>query len=168
MTATVPPTTVLAPSPAPTRALAALTPAEQLRAGRLPRRLVQLVVGLWIYGASMALVIRGALGLDPWDVFHAGVMTHVGLSFGTVVIIVGALVLLLWIPLRQMPGLGTLTNVVLIGVATDATLAMLAAPDGLLPRAALLVGGIVLNGLAGALYIGAHERARRRSGRPSG
>lgn len=173
MTAIVPPTTLtaataVAPTPAPRRALAALTPREQLRAGRLPRRLVQLFVGLWIYGASMAMVIRGALGLDPWDVFHAGVMAHVGLSFGEVVIVVGFLVLLLWIPLRQMPGLGTLANVVLIGVATDATLAMLAAHEGLAGRGALLVGGIVLNGLAGALYIGAQLGPGPRDGLMTG
>ena len=145
-----------------------LSPLEQIRAGRLPRRLVQLVVGLWLYGASMALVIRGALGLDPWDVFHAGVMERVGLSFGTIVIIVGALVLLLWIPLRQAPGLGTIANVVLIGVATDVTLAMVAAPDGLATRMALLVGGVVLNGLAGALYIGAQLGPGPRDGLMTG
>lgn len=148
--------------------LANLTPLEQVRAGRMPRRLIQLVVGLWLYGASMAMVIRGALGLDPWDVFHAGVMTHVGLSFGTVVILVGALVLLLWIPLRQVPGLGTVANVVLIGVATDATLALLGTPDGLGARGALMVGGIVINGLAGALYIGAQLGPGPRDGLMTG
>jgi uncharacterized membrane protein YczE len=170
MTTIVPSTTatVLAPTPAPGRALADLTPRQQLSAGRLPRRLVQLAVGLWLYGASMAIVIRSALGLDPWDVFHSGVMSHVGLSFGEVVIVVGFLVLLLWIPLRQMPGLGTVANVVLIGVATDATLAMLAAPDGLLARGALLVGGIALNGLAGALYIGAQLGPGPRDGLMTG
>jgi uncharacterized membrane protein YczE len=145
-----------------------LSPMEQIRAGRLPRRLVQLTAGLWLYGASMAIVIRGALGLDPWDVFHAGVMQRVGLSFGTVVIIVGALVLLLWIPLRQAPGLGTIANVVLIGVATDATLAVLAAPDGFAARAAFLVGGIIVNGLAGALYIGAQLGPGPRDGLMTG
>jgi uncharacterized membrane protein YczE len=134
----------------------------------MPRRLVQLVLGLWLYGASMALVIRGTLGLDPWDVFHAGVMTHVGLTFGEVVIVVGVLVLLLWIPLRQMPGLGTVANAVLIGVATDATLAVVSAPDDLLPRAALMLGGIVLNGLAGALYIGAQLGPGPRDGLMTG
>lgn len=170
MTAIVPPTTavVIAPAPTPVRALADLTPREQLRAGRLPRRLAQLAVGLWLYGASMAMVIRAALGLDPWDVFHAGVMAHVGMTFGEVVIVVGFLVLLLWIPLRQMPGLGTVANVVLIGVATDATLAMLSAPDGLLARGALLVGGITLNGLAGALYIGAQLGPGPRDGLMTG
>ncbi|MDO7867581.1 YczE/YyaS/YitT family protein [Nocardioides jiangxiensis] len=167
MTAIVP-SVAPAPTTAPGRQLASLTPGEQLRAGRLPRRLLQLAVGLWLYGASMAMVIRGALGLDPWDVFHAGVMTHVGLTFGEVVIVVGFLVLLLWIPLRQMPGLGTLANVVLIGVATDATLAVISAPGGLLARGALLVGGVVLNGLAGALYIGAQLGPGPRDGLMTG
>jgi uncharacterized membrane protein YczE len=145
-----------------------LSPLDQLRAGRLPRRLVQLAVGLWLYGASMALVIRGALGFDPWDVFHAGVMQRVGLSFGTIVIVVGALVLLLWIPLRQAPGLGTIANVVLIGVASDVTLAMVAEPSGLAMRAAFLIGGIVVNGLAGALYIGAQLGPGPRDGLMTG
>ncbi len=157
---------------APTRTRAGLSlglsPVEQLRAGRLARRLVQLGVGLWLYGASMAMVIRGALGLDPWDVFHAGVVERAGLSFGTIVIIVGALVLLLWIPLRQAPGLGTIANVVLIGVATDVTLAMLAAPDALATRMAFLVGGVVINGLAGALYIGAQLGPGPRDGLMTG
>ncbi len=159
---------VVSPAHPATPVLANLTPLEQLRAGRMPRRLVQLVVGLWLYGASMAMVIRGSLGLDPWDVFHAGVMTHVGLSFGTVVIVVGVLVLLLWIPLRQVPGLGTIANVILIGVATDATLAMLGTPDGLVARGAFMLGGIVVNGLAGALYIGAQLGPGPRDGLMTG
>jgi uncharacterized membrane protein YczE len=92
----------------------------------------------------------------------------VHLSFGTVVIIVGALVLLLWVPLRQWPGLGTLTNVVLIGLATDATLGLLAAPKALVARVALLLGGIVLNGLAGALYIGSQFGPGPRDGLMTG
>ena len=83
-----------------------MTPMEQLRAGRTVRRVTQLLVGLWLYGTAMAMFIRAELGLDPWDVFHYGVQQHLGWSFGTVVIVVGALVLLLWIPLRQWPGLG--------------------------------------------------------------
>lgn len=162
------PDPAITPSTRATLGLADLTPVEQLRAGRMPRQLLQLTVGLWLYGASMAMVIRGALGLDPWDVFHAGVMEHAGLSFGTIVIIVGALVLLLWIPLRQMPGLGTVANVVLIGVATDVTLWMLSAPDGYLARGSLLVGGVVLNGLAGALYIGAQLGPGPRDGLMTG
>lgn len=121
----------------------------------MTRRLVQLLVGLWLYGATMAMLVRSGLGLDPWDVFHEGVTHHVPLTFGQVVIVVGAVVLLLWIPLRQRPGIGTVLNVIVIGLAADATLAVL--PDaGSLPVAVLLlVGGIVGNGIAGAMYVGA-------------
>lgn len=150
------------------RELAHLTPLEQLRAGRMTRRLSQLMVGLTLYGVSMGMMIRGTLGLDPWDVFHAGVVAKTPLSFGTVVILVGALVLLLWIPLRQMPGLGTIANVVVIGLATDATLVLLTAPDGLAARLSLLLGGVVLNGLAGALYIGSQLGPGPRDGLMTG
>lgn len=158
-------TTVPPPRP---RQLAALTPLEQLRAGRLGHRLTQLMAGLTLYGVSMAMMVRGTLGLDPWDVFHAGVMEHVALSFGTVVVVVGFLVLLLWIPLRQMPGLGTIANVIWIGVATDVGLALIAAPDGLGARLALLLSGVVLNGLAGALYIGSQLGPGPRDGLMTG
>ena len=119
------------------------------------RRLTQLYAGLVLYGLSLAMLVRGSLGLDPWDVLHQGITRHVALSFGTVVILTGALVLLLWIPLRQRPGIGTVSNVVVIGLAADAGLALLAQPDALGLRLALLVGGVVLNGLATASYIGA-------------
>ena len=99
---------------------------------RRARRLTQLYAGLILYGASMAMQIRAGLGLDPWDVFHQGLTERLDWSFGTVTIVVGALVLLLWIPLRQWPGIGTLSNVVVIGLAVDATLAVLDAPDSLL------------------------------------
>jgi uncharacterized membrane protein YczE len=148
--------------------LAAMTPMEQLRAGRTTRRLVQLAVGLTLYGVSMAMMVRSGLGLDPWDVFHYGVAQHLPLSFGTIVIIVGALVLLAWIPLRQWPGLGTIANVVVIGLATDATLALLDRPDPLPARIALLLGGIVLNALAGALYIGSQFGPGPRDGLMTG
>lgn len=141
--------------------------------GRFLRRLVQLLVGLWLYGASMALLLRSHLGLDPWDVFHQGVATHVPLTIGQVTILTGALVLLLWIPLRQRPGLGTVLNVVLIGIAMDATLAMVDDPTGRgagtwALRGFLLVAGIVLNGLAGGLYIGAHLGPGPRDGLMTG
>lgn len=150
------------------RQLAHLTPLEQLRAGRLPRRLTQLMAGLTLYGASMAMMFRGTLGLDPWDVFHAGVMEHSTMSFGTVVIVVGFLVLLLWVPLRQMPGLGTIANVIWIGVATDVSLALLSTPDGLTGRVSLLLAGVVLNALAGALYIGSQLGPGPRDGLMTG
>jgi uncharacterized membrane protein YczE len=145
-----------------------MTSLQQLRAGRTLRRLTQLFVGLTLYGVSMAMMIRAGLGLDPWDVFHYGVAEHVPLSFGTVVIVVGALVLLLWVPLRQWPGLGTIANVVVIGLATDAALAVLPAPDPMVARVALLLAGVVLNGLAGALYIGSQFGPGPRDGLMTG
>lgn len=148
--------------------LASLTPLDQLRAGRLPRRLVQLVIGLWLYGASMAMMVESHLGLDPWDVFHYGVAGHVPVSIGTVTIITGVAVLALWVPLRQWPGLGTVVNTVLIGIALDVTLAQLPTPSGLGWRALLLVGGIVANGLAGGLYIGSQLGPGPRDGLMTG
>lgn len=132
-----------------------LTPWEQVRAGRLTARLVQLLVGLFLYGFTMAMLVESTLGLDPWDVFHQGLALHIPLTFGQVVIGVGALVLLLWIPLRQWPGVGTVLNVIVIGLAADFGLLVISQPDDMLVRIALLVGGVVGNGFAGALYIGA-------------
>ena len=131
---------------------------------RFPRRLGQLLIGLWLYGWSMAMLVHSELGLDPWDVLHQGLTHHVPLSFGQVTIAVGALVLLLWIPLRQRPGLGTLLNVVVIGIAADAGLAAMPPVAGLFPQAAMLVGGVVFNGLAGALYVGARLGPGPRDG----
>jgi uncharacterized membrane protein YczE len=148
--------------------LTPMTPLQQLRAGATGRRLVQLFAGLALYGMSMGMLIRAELGLDPWDVFHYGVARHLPVSFGTVTIIVGAAVLLLWIPLRQLPGLGTVANVVVIGLTTDATLALLERPSAMVLRVLLLVGGIVLNGLAGALYIGSQFGPGPRDGLMTG
>lgn len=121
----------------------------------LTRRLIQLFAGLALYGASMALMLKGALGLGPWDVFHQGLATHVPLSFGVLVNITGALVLLAWIPLKQRPGVGTVANVLTIGTAVDLTMLVLPDIDGLALRTIFLVAGVVLNGVAGAMYIGA-------------
>jgi uncharacterized membrane protein YczE len=121
----------------------------------MPRRLLQLYAGLILYGASMGLQIRAGLGLDPWDVFHQGISEKTGLSFGTIVIITGALVLLAWIPLRQMPGIGTISNVFVIGIAVDITLSLLGDVHGLGYQLALLTTGVGLNAVAGAAYIGA-------------
>ncbi|SCG42099.1 Uncharacterized membrane protein YczE [Micromonospora echinaurantiaca] len=132
------------------------------------RRLTQLYAGLVLYGVSMALMIRSGLGLNPWDVFHQGLARGTGLSFGTVTIAVGALVLLLWIPLRQRPGLGTVSNVVVIGLVVDATLAVLPAGGPLAVRIGLLVAGIVGNGAATGLYIGARLGPGPRDGLMTG
>jgi len=145
-----------------------MSPRQQIRAGRLPRRLTQLLAGLTLYGVSLAMMIRAQLGLDPWDVFHYGVAAHLPLSFGTVTIIVGVAVLLLWIPLRQTPGLGTVANVFVIGLVTDAALWLLSTPGALWQRAVLLAAGIVFNGLAGALYIGSQLGPGPRDGLMTG
>ena len=121
----------------------------------MTRRLLQLYAGLILYGASLALQIRAGLGLDPWDVFHQGLSEKTGLSFGTIVIIIGALVLLAWIPLRQKPGIGTVSNVFVVGIAVDATLALLPEVHALELQLPLLAAGIFLNGVAGAAYVGA-------------
>ncbi len=134
----------------------------------LTRRLVQLYAGLVLYGFSMALMIKAALGLDPWDVLHQGLTHHVPLTFGQVTIVVGALVLLAWVPLRQRPGLGTVSNVIVIGLSVDASLAILPAPDALPLRAALLLAGVFLNGVASAAYIGARFGPGPRDGLMTG
>jgi uncharacterized membrane protein YczE len=132
------------------------------------RRLPQLLAGLWLYGASMAMQIRAGLGLDPWDVLHEGLTKRSGLSFGLITAIVGALVLLCWIPLRQRPGVGTVSNVIVIGISVDVTLALLPAPTDLLLRIVLLVAGIVFNGVAAATYIGARLGPGPRDGLTTG
>ena len=119
------------------------------------RRLVQLFAGLIVYGFASALMIRAGLGLNPWDVLHQGLDERTALSFGTVVIIAGLFVLLLWLPLRQKPGFGTICNVVLIGLAADAGLGLIPETDDLLPRTAMLLLGILLLGVATSAYIGA-------------
>lgn len=141
-----------------------LTSLQQLRAGRLTYRVTQLLFGLFLYGFTMAMMLESTLGLDPWDVFHQGVAEHVPLTFGQVVIVVGALVLMLWIPLRQWPGLGTILNVIVIGLAADFGIAVISRPDELGWRIALLVGGVVGNAAAGALYIGVHLGPGPRDG----
>ncbi|WP_236062423.1 membrane protein YczE [Actinacidiphila acididurans] len=124
--------------------------------------------GLVLYGATDALVIRAGLGLDPWDVFHQGLARHTGIGIGTVSIVVGAAVLLLWWPLRQRPGLGTVSNVVVVGATIDATMAVLPAHSALAWRIPLLVTGVFLNGAATGLYITARFGAGPRDGLMTG
>ena len=122
---------------------------------RPARRLSQLYAGLVLYAVSMALQLRAGLGLDPWDVFHQGIADRTGLSFGTVVIVVGAVVLLAWVPLRQRPGIGTVSNVIVIGVAVDVSLALLPAAGSTPVALAMLFAGVGLNAVASGAYIGA-------------
>jgi uncharacterized membrane protein YczE len=118
-------------------------------------RLVQLYAGLVLYGVSSSLLVLAGLGLDPWDVFHQGLSRTVGLAIGTWAILVGVAVLLLWIPLRQRPGIGTVSNVVLVGATMDVVLGHVHAPHALSVRIACLVCGVFLNGVATGAYIGA-------------
>lgn len=138
------------------------------RHGHLARRLFQLYAGLVLYGASSALLVRSALGLEPWNVLHEGPAGRTGLSMGVVLTLTGAAVLLLWVPLRQRPGLGTVSNVLVIGAAMDATLAVV--PDAHAPavRVLLLASGIVLNGAATGLYIAARFGPGPRDGLMTG
>jgi uncharacterized membrane protein YczE len=132
------------------------------------RRLVQLAIGLWLYGLSGALQVQAALGLDPWDVLHQGIARRIHLEIGTVVILVGAVVLLLWIPLRQRPGLGTISNVALVGISMNVGIAVLPHAPAMPWRIAELLGGIVLCGVATGMYIGADFGAGPRDGLMTG
>ncbi len=101
------------------------------------------------------MLLLGALGVDPWDVFHQGLSRRLGLGVGTWALIVSGAVLMLWIPLRQRPGLGTLSNAVVVGLVIDAMLALFHTPHSLLLRWMLMLGGVFLNGIATGAYIGA-------------
>jgi uncharacterized membrane protein YczE len=132
-------------------------------------RLTQLYAGLLLYGASEALLVEAELGVVPWDVLHQGLARTVGLTIGLWAILVGVIVLLLWIPLRQRPGLGTVSNVLLVGLSLDATLAVLPdLPDALPVRVGLVVAGVVLNAFATAAYVGARLGPGPRDGLMTG
>jgi uncharacterized membrane protein YczE len=135
---------------------------------RFPIRLAQLYIGLLLYGLSGALQVRSGLGLDPWDVFHQGLSHRTGLAIGTLVIIVGATVLLGWIPLRQRPGVGTLSNVVLIGVSMNLSLQWLPHVHALAWRIGDTVSGVLLCGVATGMYIGANLGPGPRDGLMTG
>lgn len=143
-------------------------PLPSLRGRRLPHRLIQLYAGLALYGASMALIIASTLGNMPWDVLHQGLAGRMGWSIGAVSILVGALVLLCWIPLRQRPGLGTVSNVVVVGLTVDAALAVVPASESLPVRIGLLAAGVLLNAVATAAYIGVHLGPGPRDGLMTG
>ncbi|GAA3158373.1 membrane protein [Streptomyces rameus] len=144
------------------------TPSASASSRRLGRRLVQLAAGLTLYGASSALLVAAGLGLEPWNVLHQGLAELTGLSIGAVSIVVGAAVLLLWVPLRQRPGLGTVSNVFVVGLAMDGTLALLPDVRSLTLRVPLLLAGIVLNGMATGLYIAARFGPGPRDGLMTG
>jgi uncharacterized membrane protein YczE len=148
--------------------LADLGPIAQLRAGRLGRRLPQLFLGLVVYGISLAMLVRGDIGVAPWDVLHLGLVEHLGLSLGTVLVGTSFVVLLLWIPLREKPGIGTIANALVIGPSADATLAVIDRPDALAWRVAFMLVGVALCALATAMYIGAQFGRGPRDGLMTG
>ena len=139
-----------------------------LPADRLPLRLVLLLAGLVLFGASHGLLLLAGLGVPPWDVLHQGLSRTFGMRVGTWSILVGALVLLLWLPIRQRPGLGTLCNVVLVGASMNVTTALVPAPDGLPARAAFLAVGVLLAAVATGAYIGAGLGPGPRDGLSTG
>jgi uncharacterized membrane protein YczE len=122
---------------------------------RRRQRFARLLAGLALYGFSDGLLLLAGLGVDPWDVLHQGLSRRLGLGVGTWVSIVGAVVLLAWIPLRQRPGVGTVLNVLTIGAVMNLVLAELPPARGLPAQLAVLAVAIVLNGIATGLYIGA-------------
>ncbi|WP_223291223.1 YczE/YyaS/YitT family protein [Streptomyces avicenniae] len=140
-----------------------------VRLGERPlRRLPQLFAGLALYGLSLALLVRASLGANPWSVLYDGLTRRTPLSFGAISAVVGVLVLLLWVPLRQRPRFGTVANVAVLAFASDLGLALLPRDFGLPARCALLVGGVLLNGLAVAVYVGARCGPGPRDGLMTG
>ncbi|MBE1513834.1 membrane protein YczE [Nesterenkonia halotolerans] len=128
----------------------------------------QLLVGLFLYGFSLAMMIRATLGVSPWDVLGQGSALQTGLPFGVMTNIIGLIVLLLWIPLRQRPGVGTILNVLLVGPSAEVGLAVLGEPEALWTRILLFTGGLVLLAVASGLYIGAQYGPGPRDGLMTG
>lgn len=147
-------------------------PATTARSGVYPKSLAarvgQLLAGLALYGVSISLLVQARLGLDPWDVFHQGLARRTGLQIGWIIVIVGALVLLAWVPLQQRPGLGTTANVLLVGIVANLVLGFVPAPGSLPARVICLVAGVVTNGVATGLDIGAELGPGPRDGLMTG
>jgi uncharacterized membrane protein YczE len=152
----------------PVRALTDLGPVAQLRAGRLGRRLVQLYAGLLLYGFSIALMVRSDLGLAPWDVLHSGLTKWFPIDIGQALVIVSFVVMLGWIPLREMPGIGTISNAIVIGLSTDVFLAVFPGAHDVGLRVVLLLAGVSLQAVATAAYIGAQLGRGPRDGLMTG
>ncbi|MGW0158030.1 membrane protein YczE [Mycobacterium sp. NPDC003323] len=118
-------------------------------------RAALLLVGLAGYGFSMAMMVQAGLGLDPWDVFHQGLARHTGMTIGAASALVGVVVLLAWIPLRNRPGIGTVANVIVIAVTVDLGIAILPVPHEMWVRVSMMLGAVLLNAFSTVLYIGA-------------
>lgn len=138
------------------------------RGRRLPRRVSQLLIGLFLYGIGIAFLLRGEIGSAPWDVLSQGVSMHVPLSFGVVTILISILVLLLWIPLRQRYGIGTLANALLVGPSADVGLWLIPAGQPLWLRILFFAAGLLILTMATGIYIGAHFGAGPRDGLMTG
>jgi uncharacterized membrane protein YczE len=134
----------------------------------LARRLTQLYAGLVLYGISAALLVLSGLGNLPWDVFNQGMQVQTGVGMGLWVDIFGALLLLLWIPLHQRPGLGTISNVIILGLVLQLVVDRFDPAHGTMTRLGLLVAGVLLNGVATGLYIGARFGPGPRDGLMTG
>ncbi|MBL1097327.1 membrane protein YczE [Streptomyces coffeae] len=144
-------------------------PLGYLPLGERPlRRLPQLFTGLALYGFSLSLMVRSSLGVNPWSVLYEGVSGHTGLSFGAVNAVLGVLVLLLWIPLKQRPRFGTVANIAVLAGTSDLGLALIPPDLGLSARVPLLIGGVLLNGLSVAVYVGARLGPGPRDGLMTG
>jgi uncharacterized membrane protein YczE len=134
----------------------------------MPRRVLQLLIGLALYGAGCALTIEAGLGVDPWTVLAEGLSSHTGVGVGWVTNVLGFFVLLLWIPLRQKPGIGTIANILLVGTSMQAALWLIPPVSGIVPQFALLLAGIVVVAIASGLYIGARFGPGPRDGLMTG
>jgi uncharacterized membrane protein YczE len=141
---------------------------EPIPRDRVMRRWVQLIVGVAMYGGTAGMLVLGGLGLDPWDVLHQGLARTVGLAIGTWAIIVSLIVLSGWTVLRQRPGVGTLINAVGVGLVIDLLVSEFHQPHALWARIALMVGGVLGNGIATGLYIGAGLGPGARDGLTTG
>ena len=134
----------------------------------LTRRISQLLVGLFLFGFSIAMMLRAGIGVSPWDVLSQGLMVQTGLPFGLITNVVGALVLLLWIPIRQKPGIGTVVNVLLIGPSIEVGLWLIPAQTTLALQIPLFAGGLALYAIATGLYIGGRFGPGPRDGLMTG
>ncbi|WP_245719056.1 YczE/YyaS/YitT family protein [Micromonospora rhizosphaerae] len=148
---------------------APLPPLTYVPLGERPlRRLPQLFIGLALYGFSLSLMVRASLGVNPWSVLYEGLEHHTSLSFGAISAVLGVLVLLLWIPLKQRPKFGTVANIIVLAYSSDLGLLLIPAHLGFPARVCLLVGGVLLNGLSVAVYVGARFGPGPRDGLMTG
>lgn len=134
----------------------------------MTRRILQLLIGLPLFGLGAALMVQAAIGLDPWTVFAQGISLHTGIGIGWVTVVLGFAVLLLWIPLREKPGIGTIANVLIVGTSMQVGVDLLPIPEDLLLKIVFFVGGLLLLAGASGLYIGAHFGAGPRDGLMTG